>query len=234
MGDRNESVVDTIEDRVQNIEEVIDDAAKELEKATSARESELRGALNDIALNVGEGKDEIGELVTRAKNGEIRSLSGLAINMVEVANKNREGLAAGAGTGAYIGSFGGPIGSILGATAGTSAVYLYEANDGRRVVAVPLDPEDVPEEASPTPSSEEPLSDNRTLQSLLDQGVEESEAVEDGQSLTRLIDIDGIEECLSEIGYVETSDGTYDGHYIDHQGTVFAVFIDDSGEPIEQ
>lgn len=228
----DETAMEALKDRLPDVEGSVERAASQLQQFTAARQTTLESALNDVALNLEDGAEEVAELLDRAYRGEIKSKKDLAVNVLEVAEGNRLSFSAGGATGAYFGSFAGPFGSILGAAGGVAAVYLYEVKDGRHVIAIPLEPDQVPDGVEPAPASEPPLRDSRDLQSLLDQAFEAGEAVDQADSLRRTIDFDDIEDRLGELEYVETGEeDMYDGYYVEHNDLVFVTFV---AETIEE
>lgn len=227
----DETALEALKDRLPDVEGSVERAASQLQQFTAARQTTVESALNDVALNLEDGAEEVAELLDRAYRGEIRSKTDLAVNVLDVAEENRLSFTASGAAGAYFGSFAGPFGSILGAAGGVAAVYLYEVKDGRHVIAIPLEHDRVPDGVEPAPASEPPLRDSRDLQSLLDQAFEAGEAVDQADSLRRTIDFDDIEDRLTELEYVETEEeDMYDGYYVEHNDMIFVTFFAESIE----
>lgn len=229
--DQETSSMEDLKERVPDVQKAIDDAANQLSQFTAARETAVRSRLNDIALNLEDGADEIDELFERVKQGKIKSQTDLAFHILDVAEDHRAQVTSGAAVGAYIGSFAGPIGGILGALTGSSVVYLHSIRDDRSVIAIPLQTEQVPREADPASSTEPPLADCQLLQAVLDEALETEDSAEQSQRATRAIDFDDVVERLDQLEFVDPDgDEVYSGYYVEHEETTFTVLVDEGEE----
>lgn len=232
MSSGEKTALETLKERLPELDVSIENTASQIQNYTGARRTTIASALNDFALNVEDGAGEVAEIVKQFRDGQITSRTDFALAILDVAERDRLEMTGGAAVGAYFGALTlGPIGAILGAAAGPSIVYIRNRQDGRRLVAIPLQSDDVPDNVEPTSSSEPPLKDSGDLQAILREALEKQEAVDHASSLTRTIDFEDIESRLEKLEYIEPgSDEYYDGYYVELDGVIFVIFVAESIE----